>query len=107
MNYELKFLPLALKEWQKLDNSIKKQLKIKLAKRLEDPRVEKDRLSGYRDVYKIKLRDLGYRLAYEVKEKEIAVLVLCVGKRENNQIYEILKTRILQNNLSDNTKSLE
>ncbi len=30
MNYKLKFLPTALKEWKKLDNTIQTQLKKKL-----------------------------------------------------------------------------
>ena len=93
MRYELEFLPSALKEWQKLDNSIKVQFKKKLSERLENPKVTKDKLRGYEDVYKIKLRDIGYRLAYQVKDDEIVVLVLVVGKRENNEVYEMLKDK--------------
>jgi len=93
MSYELEFLPGALKEWQKLDNSIKVQFKKKLSERLENPKVTKDKLRGYEDVYKIKLRDVGYRLAYQVKDSEIVVLVLVVGKRENNEVYEMLKDK--------------
>ena len=93
MSYELEFLPGALKEWQKLDNSIKVQFKKKLSERLENPKVAKDKLWGYEDVYKIKLRDVGYRLAYQVKDSEIVVLVLVVGKRENNEVYEMLKDK--------------
>ena len=93
MSYELEFLPSALKEWKKLDNSIKAQFKKKLSERLENPKVVKDKLRGYEDVYKIKLRDVGYRLAYQVKDDEIVVLVLVVGKRENNEVYEMLKDK--------------
>ena len=93
MSYELEFLPSALKEWQKLDNSIKVQFKKKLSERLENPKVVKDKLRGYEDVYKIKLRDVGYRLAYQVKDDEIVVLVLVVGKRENNEVYKMLKDK--------------
>lgn len=93
MSYELEFLPSALKEWQKLDNSIKVQFKKKLSERLENPKVTKDKLRGYEDVYKIKLRDVGYRLAYQVKDDEIVVLVLVVGKRENNEVYEMPKDK--------------
>ena len=81
MSYELEFLPSALKEWQKLDNSIKVQFKKKLSERLENPKVAKDKLRGYEDVYKIKLRDVGYRLAYQVKDSEIVVLV-CFSLKE-------------------------
>ena len=37
MSYELKFLPLALKEWAKLGETVRVQLKKKLAQRLENP----------------------------------------------------------------------
>ena len=82
MIYELDFKPKALKEWNKLNSTIKEQFKKKLKQRVETPRVVGDKLSGYDDVYKIKLRSSGYRLAYEVKDTEIVVLVLKIGKRD-------------------------
>jgi len=69
MTYSLEFHPKALKEWKSLDHSIKLQFQKKLKERLENPVVLKDKLSGYENVYKIKLRNIGYRLAYEVQEK--------------------------------------
>lgn len=94
MSYYLDFKPSALKEWNKLNSTIKIQFQKKLKERLENPKIEKDKLSGYENVYKIKLRSLGYRLAYEVKDEEIVVLVLSVGKREKNRIYDNLKKRV-------------
>ncbi len=93
MSYELKFMPQALKEYRKLDSGIKEQFKKKLSQRLQNPKVPKDKLSGYENIYKIKLKKLGYRLAYEVKESEITVLVLAVGKREKSEIYKTLFQR--------------
>jgi len=94
MTYSLEFHPKALKEWKGLNQSIKIQLHKKLRERLQNPKVPKDKLSGFENVYKIKLRTVGYRLAYEVKDKEIVVYVVSVGKRENNKIYDSLKDRI-------------
>ena len=94
MIYNLDFKPKALKEWKKITQTIQIQFKKKLQERLENPRVVKDKLSGYENIYKIKLRSQGFRLAYEVKDEEIVVLVLSIGKRENNKIYDILKDRI-------------
>jgi len=91
MNYKLKFIPLAKKEWDKLDNSIKIQFKKKLRERVETPRVPKDKLSGYNDIYKIKLRNKGYRLVYEVKDDEIVIIVLTIAKRENDLVYKNLE----------------
>lgn len=93
MTYNLEFKPQALKEWSKLGSTVKEQFKKKLEERLENPKVEKDKLSGYESVYKIKLRNVGYRLAYQVKDEEIVVLVLSVGKREKDKIYKNLKDR--------------
>lgn len=60
--YNLEFHEAALKEWRKLDGSIKRQFKDKLAERLLCPRVPKAQLHGndMQDTYKIKLRNVGY-----------------------------------------------
>ena len=86
--YKLKFLPTALKEWKKLDSSIQGQLKKKLKERLQNPHVPASQLYGFENHYKIKLRARGYRLVYEVIEKEIVVLVIAVGKRDKNLVYK-------------------
>jgi mRNA interferase RelE/StbE len=90
MNYKhkLKFLPTALKEWKKLDSSIQNQLKKKLQERLQNPHIVGSKLHGFENHYKIKLRASGYRLVYEVIDKEIVVLVIAVGKRERNLVYK-------------------
>lgn len=94
MIYKIKFTPISDKEWKKIDSSLRLQFKKKLEKVIQNPRIPKNKLSGYENIYKIKLRSAGFRLAYEVKEKEIIVLVLSVGKRENNKIYENLESRL-------------
>lgn len=88
MNFKLKFLPTALKEWKKLDNSIQSLFKKKLAERLIKPHVASSKLSGFENHYKIKLRASGYRLVYEVDDSEFFVLVIAIGKRERNSIYK-------------------
>lgn len=93
MTYNLKFVPSALKDWEKLGDTIRKEFKKALEKRLINPRIPKQKLSGYSDVYKIKLRSAGYRLAYEVIDKEVIVLVLAVGKRDKDAVYEKLSKR--------------
>ena len=93
MNYELGFLDEALKEWRKLDSSTREQFKLKLAERMKTPRVPAAKLSGHRDRYKIKLRSVGYRLVYEVRESRLIVLVVAVGKRERNAVYKAAAKR--------------
>ena len=71
----------SLKRVENLNQSIKLQFHKKLKERLENPRVPKDKLSGYENIYKIKLRNSGFRLAYEVKDEQIVVLVLRKTKK--------------------------
>jgi mRNA interferase RelE/StbE len=93
MTYELRFEKNALKEWQKLDWSVKDQFLTVLERRLQNPRVPSARLREVQDCYKIKLKALGYRLVYQVIDAEVVVLVLAVGKREGDLVYRKLKAR--------------
>jgi mRNA interferase RelE/StbE len=45
------------------------------------------------DHYKIKLRQLGYRLVYHVDDNTITILVVAVGKRDRGDVYKIAKRR--------------
>jgi mRNA interferase RelE/StbE len=93
MTYKLEFLPSALKEWHKLDHTVKTQFKKKIIERLEQPRVPSSQLRGWSEHYKIKLKSLGYRLVYEVLDSKKTVQVIAVGKREKNSIYITAKNR--------------
>ena len=94
MSYNLEFKESALKEWQKLDGAIREQFKKKLAERLVRPRVLSAKLSGMPDCYKIKLKNAGYRLVYQVDDKRIIVIVVAVGKRENLVVYQSARERL-------------
>ena len=88
MTYELAFLDDALKEWRKLDPATRDQFKTKLTERLQNLKIPAARLHGAKERYKIKLRNAGYRLVYEVRDREVLVLVVAVGKRERNEVYK-------------------
>lgn len=93
MSFELEFLEEALAEWLRLDGTVKTQFKKKLAERLVTPRVPAAKLHGHPDRYKIKLRSLGYRLVYEVRDQELVVLVVAIGKRDRNAVYNAADQR--------------
>ena len=93
MSFELGFVDEALKEWAKLDANTRDQFKKKLAERLVTPRVLSARPSGQKDRHKIKLRNVGYRLVYEVRDRELVVVVVAVGKRERNAVYKAAARR--------------
>jgi len=94
MSYKLRFHELALVEWRKLDGNVREPLKKKLAERLENPRIPSSALSGMPDCYKIKLRDVGYRLIYRVDEEIISVTVIAVGKRDKQKAYKAARSRL-------------
>jgi mRNA interferase RelE/StbE len=94
MAYKLEFKKQALKEWKKLDQSVQLQFKTKLAERLNEPHVPSAKISGGKDLYKIKLRQLGYRLVYQVNNKVVTVTVLAVGRRDKNGVYITALSRL-------------
>lgn len=93
MSFNLSFHPDALAEWRKLDATVSEQFKKKLNERLQHPRVPSAKLSGHNDRYKIKLRSVGYRLVYEVRDSVLLVIVVAVGKRERNAVYRVAAKR--------------
>lgn len=94
MSYELAFKASALKEWQKLGPTLRAQFKKKLSERLLQPHVPAAALSGANNLYKIKLRQSGYRLVYTVEDRIMTVTVIAVGKRERNAVYELALARL-------------
>lgn len=93
MRFKLGFLDEALKEWEKLDQGTREQFKAKLNERLDNPRVPASKLAGHPDRYKIKLRSVGYRMVYEVRDGKLIVVVVAVGKRERNAVYHAAAKR--------------
>ena len=92
MTYELAIHPLAETEWKRLDESVKRRFKQKLAKqRLQNPRVAKDALHGAPDCYKIKITTPQFRLAYHVDDKSRLLTILAVSSRDD--VYELLQAR--------------
>jgi mRNA interferase RelE/StbE len=94
MQYKLTFKEDALKEWKKLDKTVKEVFRKKLKERLQNPHIESAKLSGLQDCYKIKLRSVGYRLVYQVRDNELVISVIAVGKRDRNQVYKMAKSRV-------------
>lgn len=87
MTFELGFLDEALKEWRKLDGHTREQFKSKLGERLRTPRIPSAKLSRHPNRYKIKLPSVESRLVYEVRDNELIVVVVVVGKLERSAVY--------------------
>ncbi len=94
MTYSLAFKKSALKEWNKLGATLKEQFKKKLIERLSSPHIPGSKLTGSENMYKIKLRQSGYRLVYQVEDNIVTVTVLAVGKRERSDVYKKATKRL-------------
>jgi mRNA interferase RelE/StbE len=89
--FRIEFTEGAEKEFEKLDGSVRLQVLKALARRAENPIVPAARMSGADGtLFRIKFRDAGLRLIYQVLEKELVVLVLVKGKRNNGDVYKNL-----------------
>lgn len=77
-----------------MPDQIRATFKKKLAEGLLNPRVEKDKLSGMKDCYKIKLKDAGYRLVYRVDDGVLVIEIIAAGKRERGEAYATAKKRL-------------
>ncbi len=53
-----------------MEDTVRHQLKKKLATILINPRIDANHLHVFSDCYKIKLRSSGYRLVYQVIDQE-------------------------------------
>ncbi len=66
----------------------------KLEERLNNPCIPSDALSGMSDCYKIKLKRMGYRLAYRLDDGVVFVTVISVGRRDRQKVYEAAQSRL-------------
>jgi mRNA interferase RelE/StbE len=83
MIYRVRFSKSALKSWNKLGAPIREQFEKVLRRRAENPHVPAARLRGRPETYKIKLRDAGYRLVYEVLDDVLVIHVIGIGRRDD------------------------
>jgi mRNA interferase RelE/StbE len=85
----IRFTDEAIKDWRKLDNSIKSELMKNLQPQLENPALESARLKGVLgNCYKVRASVTGYRLVYRIVDDVLVILVIAVGKREDAEVYK-------------------
>ncbi len=104
MNWEVRYIPEAKKDLKQLDGSAK----ILVAKAIE--KVRQNPLSIYEGGYgkplgykngndlaglmKIKLRTAGIRIVYKVVKTETEMVIIVIGARADDEVYEIAGKRI-------------
>ena len=72
-----------------------------MADPLHCPRAPAARLADQQDRYKIKLRGVGYRLVYEVRDAVSLVIVVALGKRERNAVTRVAAKRWRRSTFDD------
>ena len=99
--YDFKFYEEAEKDLCKLNNSVKKLFVKKLSQIIKNPDIGKDlgnknnlNLSGLKKVY---FDNKKYRIVYEIKENEIIIHIIAVGKRDNMKVYKEAVNRYEKN----------
>lgn len=86
--YKVVLRPRAQKVFDRLGTTDQRQLAAKLKQRTVNPRVLADAVREIPDGYKIKLRSSGIRLIYQVRDRQLVILVLAIGKRERQEAYK-------------------
>lgn len=109
MNWNVKYLPEALEDLRKLDGSQKILIRKAIQKVCQNPLPETEggygkllgnksntHLSGF---LKIKLRGAGLRIVYQLIRQNDNMLVIIIGAREDQEVYETAQKRIAKYNL--------
>lgn len=103
MSYQINFLPEALNDMKKLDNSVRPQIAKGIRK------VSRNPVSSYQGGYgkplgnkdgtdlaglfKIKFRRVGIRVVYSLEEKDGVMTIIVVSVRADNQVYQEASNR--------------
>jgi len=97
--YDFKFYEEAEKDLKKLNNSVKKLFVKKLTQIIKNPEIGKNlgnknnlNLAGLKKVY---FDNKKYRIVYEIKDKEIIIHIIAIGKRDDMKVYKQANIRYI------------
>ena len=109
MNWEVTYLPEAEKDYRSLAHNQRLLVSKAIKKVKENPLPKEEggygkplghkhgtNLTGF---LKIKLRGEGIRIVYKLIKTETQMLVVIIGMREDEEVYEIAQKRISRHNL--------
>jgi mRNA interferase RelE/StbE len=109
MSWTLGYLPEAEKDLKDLDGSQRILVRKALKKVLKNPLPESE--GGYgkplgskggtnlTNLLKIKLRNAGIRIVYKVERTEMGMLVIVIGVREDDEVYQDAQKRVIKHNI--------
>lgn len=109
MSWNVNYLPEALEDLRRLDGSQKILIRKAIQKVCQNPLPETEggygkllgnknntNLSGF---LKVKLRGAGLRIVYQLIRQDDHMLVIVIGAREDDEVYEIASKRIARHDL--------
>lgn len=109
MSWNVNYLPEALEDLRRLDGSQRMLIRKAIQKVCLNPLPETEggygkllgnknntNLSGF---LKVKLRGAGLRIVYQLIRRENDILVIVIGAREDDEVYEIASKRITKHDL--------
>lgn len=104
MNWNVKYLPEAVEDLRKLDGSQKILVRKAIHKVCQNPLPQNEggygKLLGNKNntnlasFLKIKLRGAGLRIVYQLIRCDDDILIVVIGAREDDEVYEIAQQRI-------------
>lgn len=109
MTWSVEYLPEALEDLRKLDGSQKLLVRKAIHKVSQNPLPESEGgygkplgnknhsdLAGF---LKIKLRNAGLRIVYQLVRQDDSLLVIIIGARADDEVYKLANTRVKKYNL--------
>lgn len=88
MAHRIEVSPAAARQLKKLDRRVLPQIAAKIDSLAIEPRPRGcEKLSGYRDLYRVRVGD--YRIVYAVEDRLVLVVVLKVGDRA--EVYQRIR----------------
>ena len=109
MSWNVNYLPEALEDLRRLDGTQRILIRKAIQKVCQNPLPETEggygkllgnknntNLSGF---LKIKLRKAGLRIVYQLIRQDDDILVIVIGAREDEEVYEIANKRITKHDL--------
>ena len=92
MNYKIKFHPLAEKELNKLDGSVKILVVKQISKLSNNPEYGEDLgnkhgydLTGYKKIY---VNNKKIRIIYKIEKEKVLIKIIAIGKRNDFEVYQ-------------------
>ena len=111
MSWKVEYLPEAEKDLKGLDGS-QRNLVLKAIKKVQQNPLPVDE-QGYgkplgnhnstnlAGLLKIKLRSAGLRIVYQLRRTETSMMIIVIGVRADEEVYELAQKRVLKHEKSD------